>query len=231
MEGKTSTLLVGESGLGKSTSLRAAVAKLDRRKHQLIEVPDPRVKLRGFYRTLAIGLGLRPRFFFGDLSEQVREALAKAADKGSRHPVVVIDEAQMLTGDTLDTLRLLTNPLLNQKKPGLTLLLVGDTSLVRRLSRPAHESFLQRLRMTYRMPRVEDEEGRRYLAHRLRTAGADPDLFEPDAVEEVLTYASGCLRKIDELAVDSLYSAYIAKAKAVTKAHVEAARSEQALSD
>lgn len=224
------TLLVGESGVGKTTSLRAALSKINKRSHRLIEIPDPRLKLRGFYRTLAIGLGLQPRFFFGDLSEQVRESLARTAEKSGRHPIVVIDEAQMLATETLETLRLLTNPLLGQTKSGLTLLLVGDTTLGQRLARPAHESFLQRLRMTYRMPPVSDEEGRRYVAHRIRTAGGNPDVFHPDAVEEVLADANGRLRKIDELAVSALYAAFIAKADVVTKAHVESARSEHALS-
>ena len=103
-------------------------------------------------------------------------------------------------------------------------------TLGRRLTKPRNESFPQRLRMTYRMPPVSDEEGRRYVAHRLRIAGGNPDVFLPDAVEEILADANGRLRKIDELAVQALYGAFIAKADAVTKEHVEAARSERALS-
>jgi len=230
LDERVPTLLVGASGVGKTTSLRSALAEVNRRSYRLIEIPEPRLKLRGFYRTLAIGLGLQPRFFFGDLSEQVRESLAKTAEKNGRHPILVVDEAQMLDPQTLETLRLLTNPLLDQTKPGLTLILVGDLTLSRRLARPAHESFLQRLRMTYQMPPASEEEGRRYVAHRLRTAGGNPDVFHPDAVEEVLADANGSLRKIDELAVHALYAAFIAKADVVTKAHVESARSERAFS-
>ena len=223
------TLVVGDSGVGKTTSVRSALAEVNQRAHKIIEIPEPRLKLRGFYRTLALGLGLEPRFFFGDLSDQVRTALAQTAKKKGRHPILLVDDAQALDPQTLETLRLLTNPLLNQKKPGLTLLLVGDMSLGRRLMQPKNESFLQRLRMTYRMPPISDEEGRRYVAHRLRTAGANPDVFHPDAVEEILAEADGRLRKIDELAVQALYGAFIAKANVVTKTHVEVARAERAL--
>ncbi len=224
------TLIVGDSGVGKTTSVRSALTEVNQRAHRIIEIPEPRLKLRGFYRTLALGLGLEPRFFFGDLSDQVRGALAQAANKNGRHPILLVDDAQALDPQTLETLRLLTNPLLNQKKPGLTILLVGDMTLGRRLKQPKNEFFLQRLRMTYRMPPVSDEEGRRYVAHRLRTAGGNPDLFHPDAVEELLAEANGRLRKIDELAVQALYGAFIAKGDTVTKAHVEAARTERSLS-
>ena len=47
--------------------------------------------------------------------------------------MLYVDEAQMLTDEMLDSLRLLTNPLLGQSRPGITLLLVGGTDLTRRL--------------------------------------------------------------------------------------------------
>jgi type II secretory pathway predicted ATPase ExeA len=224
------SLLLGESGVGKSTSSRSALGDLDKREYRLIEIPDPRLELRSFYRILATGLGLQPRFFFGDLAEQVREALAQAAKKG-RHPVLFVDDAQMLNEHTLDSLRLLTNPLLDQTKPGITLLLVGDTTLAQRLRRPRFEAFVQRLRMTYRMPAIDSDEGRRYVAHRLRTAGANPDVFDPEAVDELLAAADGRLRKIDDLCVQVLYAAFIGKAKVVSKDHVDAVLTERALEE
>lgn len=229
-------LVVGPSGAGKSTTTRATLEGLDKRAYQVIENPDPRLKLRSFYRSLAIGLGLEPAYFFGELAEQVRGALATTAekaekgDKGARHPVLYVDEAQMLTDEMLDSLRLLTNPLLGQSRPGLTLLLVGGTELTRRLNKPCFEAFVQRLRMTYRMPAVDEEEGRRYVVHRVRIAGGNPDVFEPAAVEAILAEAGGSLRRVDDLCSQALYAAFISKATAVTKAHVETIVSERVLS-
>jgi type II secretory pathway predicted ATPase ExeA len=229
-------LVVGPSGAGKSTTTRATLAGLDRRAYQVIENPDPRLKLRSFYRSLAIGLGLEPAYFFGELAEQVRGALATTAekaekgDKNARHPVLYVDEAQMLTDEMLDSLRLLTNPLLGQSRPGLTLLLVGGTELTRRLNKPCFEAFVQRLRMTYRMPAVDEEEGRRYVVHRVRVAGGNPDVFEPAAVEAILAEAGGSLRRVDDLCSQALYAAFITKATAVTKAQVETIVSERVLS-
>lgn len=237
LDDRVPTLVVGESGVGKTTTVRSGLGDLDKRAYQLIELGDPRLKLRSFYRTLAIGLGLQPAYFFGELAEQVRVALAQLAekadkgDRGGRHPVLVVDEAQMLTEEMLDSLRLLTNPLLGQDKPGLTLVLVGDMSLGRRLKRPCFESFVQRLRMTYRMPGVDEDESRRYVAHRVRVAGGNPDLFDPAAIEAIVPEANGRLRTIDYLCSQALYVAFIAKANVVTKAHVEAVLAERALGD
>jgi type II secretory pathway predicted ATPase ExeA len=127
----------------------------------------------------------------------------------------------MLANETLDSLRLLTNPALNQKAPPLCLLLVGDTTLRRNLGRPYFESFVQRLRVTYTMPPLDDEEARRYVAHRLRIAGGNPDVFDPAAVDAVLTEAGGRLRVIDDLGNQALYAAFIKKAKVVGKEHVD----------
>lgn len=220
------SLTIGDSGVGKSTTTRSVLSELDKRAYRVIEIADPRLKLRSFYRTLAIGLELEPAYFFGELAEQVRVALASTAEKvekgekAARHPVLFVDEAQMLTDEMLDSLRLLTNPRLGQTRPGITLLLVGAMSLSRRLNKPCFEAFVQRLRMTYRMPAVDEDEGRRYLAHRVRIAGGNPDVFEPAAVEAVLAEAGGSLRKIDDLCSRGLYAAFIGKASAVTKDHI-----------
>lgn len=84
--------------------------------------------------------------------------------------------------------------------------------------------------MTYRMPAIGEEEGRRYVAHRIRVAGGNPDIFEPAAVEAVLGDAGGSLRTIDDLCSQALYAAFIAKASAVTKDHVQTVVGERVLS-
>lgn len=237
IEDRDPSLVVGESGVGKSTSLRSVLATLDKRAFQLIELDEPRLKLRSFYGTLATGLGLSPAFFFGALAEQVRTALAQLAEKADKgdttdragHPILVVDNAELLTEEMLDSLRLVTSPRLGQSKPGLTLLLVGDLSLSRRLKKPYFDSFVQRLRMTYRMPAPDEEEARRYVAHRVRTAGGNPDVFDPAAAEAVVAEAGGRLRTIDAICCQALYAAFIAKANLVTKEHVQAVISERAL--
>ena len=58
---RVGTLVDGEPGVGKSTSIRSALTELDKRTYRIIEIADPRLELRGFYRILAQGLGLEPR--------------------------------------------------------------------------------------------------------------------------------------------------------------------------
>ena len=81
------------------------------------------------------------------------------------------------------------------------------------------------------MPPVDEDEARRYIAHRLRTACGDPDVLEPDAVECVVGEAAGRLRSIDHLCTQALYAAFIASAKAVTKLHVDMVISERVIAE
>ncbi len=71
------------------------------------------------------------------------------------------------------------------------------------------------------MQPVDVEEGRRYLAHRVRTAGGNPDVIEPDAVELVLEEAQGRLRAIDDVCTQALYAGFIARDQVITKTHIE----------
>jgi type II secretory pathway predicted ATPase ExeA len=237
LEDHEPTLILGDNGIGKSTSLHSVLTALDRRAYHLIELSDPRLNRRSLYRALAIGLRLSPAYSFGALVEQVRVALAELAEKAQKtgktenvgHPVLVVDNGELLTEDALDSFRLMTNPLLGQLTPCLTLLLVGDLSLGRRLKQPHFESFVQRLRVTYRMPSVGEDECRRYVAHRVRIAGGNPDIFDPAAVDVVLAEANGSLRSIDSLCSQALYAAFIAKANVVTKPHVQAVVADRSL--
>src|SRR6202011_3796719 len=95
-------VLVGDVGVGKTVSVRAAVAGLDPTRHQIIYVPNPAFGTRGLYVTIVRALGADPRFHKAEVMAQAADLLAAEEAERHRRVVIVIDEAHLLTPDQLE---------------------------------------------------------------------------------------------------------------------------------
>ena len=101
-------VITGEVGAGKTVAVRAALTGLEASRHQIIYIPDPTISMRGIYTQIVTALGGSPAFYSGVLASQTASLLAAELDERSRLPVVVIDEAHMLSNTDLEALRMLT---------------------------------------------------------------------------------------------------------------------------
>jgi general secretion pathway protein A len=114
-----------------------------------------------------------------------------------RHAIVIIDEAHLLRDtETFQTLRLLLN-FEAAAQPPLTLLLVGQASLLPVLERMP--DFDQRLSGRCLLRRFAADETAAYVQHRLRVAGGQTDIFDPSALEAIHQHSQGIARKINRL--------------------------------
>jgi type II secretory pathway predicted ATPase ExeA len=104
------TVITGEVGVGKTVAARAAIDRAEPARHHLIYIPDPTVAARGIYHHIVVALGGKPSFHNASLVPQARDALAAEQAERGRVPILLIDEAHLLTHDALEALRLLTNP-------------------------------------------------------------------------------------------------------------------------
>jgi len=111
------------------------VAGLDTSRHTLIYLPNPQIGVRGIHGAVAVALGQAPRFHHAALIPQVEAALAAEADEKNRHVLLAIDESHMLTGEQLETVRMLTSHNLDSGSP-LTILLIGAPRVWWRLDSP-----------------------------------------------------------------------------------------------
>lgn len=119
-----------------------------------------------------------------------------------RRTVLIIDEAQNLSVDTLEEIRMLSNVNAN-KDHILQIILVGQEQLLEKLARPELEQFVQRIAVSYRLGPLEPEETNAYIRHRLRIAGCkNPKLFTDAACASVHGYTKGIPRLIN-LACDN----------------------------
>ena len=221
--------LTGEVGCGKTVAARAAVAGLDPSRHTLIYLPNPQIGVRGIHGAVAAALGQAPRFHHATLIPQVEAALAAETDERNRHVVLAIDESHLMSHDQLEAVRMLTNHDLDSRSP-LTILLIGQPTLRRRLRVGDMAALDQRVALRYHIPApaLTPAEAGGYIRRHLEHAGRSDTLFSDDAVRAIHGQARGLPRAINRLAVTALLAACAAGKTIVDESSARAAISEEA---
>jgi general secretion pathway protein A len=116
----------------------------------------------------------------------------------NRRTVLIIDEAQNLSAEALEELRMLSN-INSDKDQLLQIFLVGQAGLRETLTQPELEQFAQRIAVDYHLDSLDPAETGEYVRHRLRIAGGNPELFSPSACEAIHRYSGGIPRLINLL--------------------------------
>lgn len=116
----------------------------------------------------------------------------------NRSILLIVDEAQNMTADALEELRMLSN--VNSEKDQLMqIILAGQPALKEMLQLPELMQFAQRIAVDYHLDALSLEETCGYIQHRLRVAGAEKDVFTPAACERIHNYSGGTPRLINLL--------------------------------
>lgn len=136
-----------------------------------------------------------------------------------RHAVVAIDEAQLINdAQTLEALRLLLNFEPNGT-PALTLLLVGQPSLLTTVERMPH--WEERLGVKCLLRPFNESETAAYVEHRLRVAGSSRSIVEPDALPTLQELTNGIARRINRLCDLALLVGYAEEQSTLSAGHFE----------
>ena len=115
-----------------------------------------------------------------------------------RRTILIVDEAQNMSAETLEELRMLSN-VNADKDQVLQVILVGQQELRDTLRRPELVQFAQRISVDYHLTALDAEETVAYIAHRLQVAGGPPNLFEHEASAAIHRYSGGVPRLINLL--------------------------------
>ena len=158
--------------------------------------------------------------------EQV-EACLLALLSESTHPVLIIDEAQMLrSAEVMQEFRSLLN-LTHEGRRMLSIVLLGLADLAAVIDLDA--SLAQRVDMRVELVQLSSEEVARYVAHRLEVAGTSDRLFNADALAALATYSNGIPRVLNTLADNALFEGFVNQAKTIDASIVAEAADELAL--
>jgi general secretion pathway protein A len=149
--------------------------------------------------------------------------LARHAE--GRTAVLILDEAQNLTPDVLEQMRLLTNLETNDEKL-LQIVMIGQPELRTMLERPELKQLAQRITARYHLEGLTKAESHEYVLHRLRRAGGRESLFRKGALSLLYRLSGGVPRLINVICDRALLGAYVEGESTVTRRTVQKAAEE-----
>ena len=200
--------LTGEIGAGKTTICRAMLEALgDSWASALIFHPPPDPDL--LWKAVAIEFGLEVA---GLDAPQLRAALNRflvAQAAAGRDAVLILDEAQTLSPELLEQIRLLSN-LETEDRKLLQIVLMGQPELRDRLEHPALRQLRQRITVRYHLPALTRAEVWPYIQHRLVVSGATGTFyFSAGALWRIYDYSRGIPRLINAVCDRCLLAGYV----------------------
>ena len=219
--------LTGEVGTGKTTVVRTLLSRVPHHADVAV-ILNPRVTPVEFLLTICEELGLGIADVDRDSVKQMVDALNRrllAAHAEGRRIIVIVDEAQNLSAEVLEQVRLLTN-LETPTQKLLQIILIGQPELRDLLDRTDLRQLAQRITGRYHLEPLSPEETRGYVRHRLRVAGATEEIFTPSALGEVHRLAAGIPRVINVTCDRALLGAYTQETRKVTASLVRLAAGE-----
>jgi len=218
--------LTGEVGTGKTTLVRTLLGKIPA-EVDIALILNPRLTAVEFLVTICEELGIslpERRDSTKALIDALNQHLLGAHSRG-RRTILLIDEAQNLTVDVLEQLRLLTN-LETAKQKLLQIILIAQPELREKLSGNNLRQLTQRITGRYHLEPLSRDEACQYIDHRLRVAGALTEIFELPAKREVFRLSGGVPRVMNVICDRALLGAYSRESRLVNRRLVRKAAAE-----
>jgi type II secretory pathway predicted ATPase ExeA len=214
-------LLTGEVGTGKTTLINKLLEWLHKEKVFTAFVFNPRLSVSQFFDFMMADFGIACETHQkGQMLLKLNQWLLDRYQAGER-AVLVVDEAQNLSPQMLEEIRLLTNLETSTEKL-LQIVLAGQPELEQKLNQPQLRQLRQRITLRAKTRQLTIEETLGYIQERMRIAGAEnPDIFSPEAVAAVHRYARGIPRVTNLLCEHALVSSFADQKNPVPREIVE----------
>jgi len=213
-------VMTGEVGTGKTTLLNSALNSFAGQRMSTAFVFNPRLNALDFLEFVLADFGIpsNTRTKSGMLLQLNRWLIERF--RNGELCAIVIDDAQNLSWELLEEIRLLTNLEIASEKL-LQIVLSGQPELEEKLRNPIVRQLRQRISLWCKTQPLTSEETIAYIARRLEVAGASQPVFLPDAMQLVHRYSKGIPRLINLICEHALVSAYVEEIKPVPARIVE----------
>jgi general secretion pathway protein A len=213
-QGEGFIAISGEVGTGKTTLCRTLLQRIE----PTCEVSilfNPQLSAQELMETINLEFGLDAEGKSRrELMDQLNEFLLARKEAG-RRVLLIVDEAQTLSPEALEQIRLLSN-LETETSKLIQIILLGQPEFDVMLESPALRQLRQRVSVRWRLAPLTASESAEYVRHRLRVAaGAERDLFSDVALREIHRRSGGVPRIVNLLADRALLAGYAAGARSI----------------
>ena len=220
-------VMTGEVGTGKTTLLKSVLSSFTDRRISTAFVFNPRLDTLDFLEFVLADFGIpsnphgragMPQTKSGMLMQLNRWLIDRF--RNGELCAIVVDEAQNLSWELLEEIRLLTNLETSSEKL-VQIVLSGQPELEEKLRDPSVRQLRQRISLWCRTRPLTPDETKAYVTNRLRIVGATQPIFAPDAVQVVHQYSKGIPRLINLICEHAMISAYVEQIKPIPPRIVE----------
>jgi general secretion pathway protein A len=224
-------LLTGEVGTGKTTLINKLLEWLRLQQVATAFIFNSRMDVPQFLDFMMADFGIQCDS--KSKSQVLQRLYSWLLDRyrAGETAVLIVDEAQNLSDEVLEEIRMLTN-LETFTEKLLQIVLVGQPELEQHLRQPQLRQLRQRLTLRAKTHPLNLEETRAYVQQRLRIAGSNGQtIFDPDSLLALYRYSTGIPRVINLLCEHCLVSAFVDQKKLITNEIVESVARDFDLSD
>ncbi|RPH51988.1 MAG: hypothetical protein EHM85_04440 [Desulfobacteraceae bacterium] len=227
-ERKGFMLVVGEDGIGKTVLINRLIKFLDKNV-TTVYFRQGNLTFEHMLKEILIKLKLPlGRIIKGTMLHQLNEYLIQNLVRGN-NLILIIDEAQDISKDVMEELRLISNLETSTSKL-LQIIFVGQPKTETKLNTRELRQLKQRIGTIGRITRLSPAESMEYIDHRLLNAGCNSDsVFSPDALALICKYAGGLPRKINILCHNALFKGFKRSEKPIPASTVRKIRNENNL--
>ncbi len=213
-------LFTGEIGSGKTTICRALMSKM-RLTSKVALITNSSISSKQLMAFIAeeFDLPVENRSK-GEIIAELNKFLVKQLSM-DRNVLLVLDEAQNLSNQVLEEIRMLSNLETTQEKL-IQIFLVGQPELRAKVNSPELKQLRQRIALSYHMQPLDENESSEYVAHRLRVANAVcPPRFTPEALNALYRYSQGVPRLINTVCDNALLVGFTRESFKIGEAIIE----------
>jgi len=214
-------VMTGEVGTGKTTILKTVLSTFSKERVSSAFVFNPRLEVLDFLEFVLTDFGIPPRTRTksGMLLQLNRWLIERFRERGLC--VIVVDEAQNLSWELLEEIRLLTNLETSSEKL-LQIVLSGQPELEEKLRSSNVRQLRQRVSVWCKTQPLNYEQTQTYIAERLRIAGATRPVMSAEAILAVHNYSNGIPRVINLICEHAMIGAYVEQVNPIPSRIVDA---------
>lgn len=222
---KAISVITGDVGTGKSTSLRYVSNKLHSSAYELISIVGGSYSTMELYRQILLGFGISYNSYqVAPMINKIREIILEIASR-KVVPVLVIDEAHLLKRSVFTQLHTLAQFEFDSK-PVMPLILCGQDMLLDHLMANDVRPLASRVLGRNHLESIKKEIMEEYLNHHINLAGSTKKLFSEEAIFAIHQASGGLLRKANSLAKTGLLACSGDGSQTVSAEHIRIAATE-----